>query len=249
MRYGHLVQINRWFDNSDQEQALARYPGRLVKSCWWTGSPERWQQLEALVARGNVNGLRLWPIRSPGDDPLAIGEPPPACDCRSQPRQPRRLHLGGVAGVLGAAPEVPVVMEHLGCSIPRTAKPHPGPAAPGDGPGPLRDAHIELHGLGEFALRASPVRVPFPFAEPIPPFLNWAYDALGRGRPMWGSDHSLVSSREGYGLSLRLPMEHFAARSEADRRASSGDRPARLPPAGLTPTPEPGPPGPSDLFS
>ena len=237
VRYGHLVQIGGYFDNTYQEQALARHPGRLVHIVQvdWT-RPDAVAQLEALVARGNVSGLRLRPeSRSPGEDPLAIW------------RAAARLRLAiTVSGnldtftseewprVLGAVPEVPVVIEHLG-----SVNTPDGEAAPWPRRRQVMDlarfpnAHLKLHGLGEFATRASPVRVPFPFAEPVPPFLDWAYDAFGPQRLMWGSDHSLVSSREGYGLALRLPLEHFAAHSEADRRAIFGGTALRVfPPRG-----------------
>jgi L-fuconolactonase len=117
VRYANLVQIGGYFDHTYQEQALARYPGRLanIVQVDWT-RPDAVQQLEALVVRRNVSGLRLRPeSRSPGDDPLAIW------------RAAARMRLGiTVSGnldgftselfpqVLAAVPEVPVVIEHLG---------------------------------------------------------------------------------------------------------------------------------------
>ena len=79
------------------------------------------------------------------------------------------------------------------------------------------NAHIKIHGLGEFAPRANPVSDPFPFVVPIPPALEMAYDAFGPQRMMWGSDFPLVNSREGYPLALNLVMDQFASKSEEDR--------------------------------
>ena len=156
-----------------QEQALARYPGRLVNIVQvdWT-RPDAVQQLEALVARGNVSGLRLRPenLARPATTRWPSGGPPPACGWRSRSAatwtpSPRRSGRG----CWQAVPEVPVVMEHLG-----SVNTPDGEAAPWPRRRQVMDlarfpnAHLKLHGLGEFATRASPVRVPFPFAEPVP---------------------------------------------------------------------------------
>jgi L-fuconolactonase len=226
VRHAVLVQIGGYFDNEYQESCLRRYPGRfasVVLVDWQR--PDAVAQLEALVARGTVSGLRLRPeARSPGGDPLAIW--------RAAARLGLSLSISGDlqsfaadewAVVLAAVPEVPVVMEHLGSVNTPDGEPPPYP---------LRrkvidlarfpNAHIKIHGLGEFASRASPATAPFPFVEPIPPFLEWAYDAFGPQRMMWGSDYGLVSGREGYQRAFQLTLERFAARSEADRRRIFG---------------------------
>ena len=100
VRYGHLVQIGGYFDNTYQEQALARHPGRLVHIVQvdWT-RPDAVAQLEALVARGNVSGLRLrpeFPLARRGPPGHLAGCRPPAAGDHGQ-RQPGHLHLGGVA--------------------------------------------------------------------------------------------------------------------------------------------------------
>lgn len=74
--------------------------------------------------------------------------------------------------------------------------------------------HMKFHGLGEFAARKESPFVSFPFEEPIPPYLEWAYEAFGPNRLLWGSDFPNVYSREGYANSLKLSQRafHFTAR-------------------------------------
>ena len=84
------------------------------------------------------------------------------------------------------------------------------------------NAHIKIHGLGEFQPRAMPATEPSPFVQPITPLLEWTYEAFGAERMMWGSDYPPVSGREGYRSSLRMPMEQLAAKSEGDRASIFG---------------------------
>lgn len=65
----------------------------------------------------------------------------------------------------------------------------------------------KLHGLGEFCVRAMPVREPFPFVRPIPPLIGQLLEAFGPERLMWASDYPPVAMREGYGNALRLVMD------------------------------------------
>ncbi len=79
---------------------------------------------------------------------------------------------------------------------------------------------IKVPGLGEFCRRALPPTDPFPFEQPIPPYLELALEGFGPSRVMWGSDYPPVSGREGYRNALRLPQERFeriAALSQGDR--------------------------------
>jgi L-fuconolactonase len=79
------------------------------------------------------------------------------------------------------------------------------------------NAHIKIHGLGEFATRTPILTEPFPFVQPIPPAFEMAYDAFGPQPMMWGSDFPLVNSREGYPFALKLAMDQFKDKSEEDR--------------------------------
>ena len=54
------------------------------------------------------------------------------------------------------------------------------------------------------------------FSE-IPPVIEMAIDAFGAKRLMWGSDFSPSASREGYGNTLRFPMEHVKFNNEEDK--------------------------------
>jgi L-fuconolactonase len=224
--HGILTQIGGYFDNQYQEDALRRYPGRFaaVVLVDWT-QPDAVQQLETLAARGTVSGVRLPPdARSPGDDPLAIW--------RAAARLRLSVSVNGnlssfssdeFPSVIQAVPEIPLAIEHLGSAD------APDGEAP---PWPLRrkvldlaryrNVYIQFGGLGEFATRATPVTEPFPFVEPIPPFLEWAYESFGPGRMMWGSDYGLVSSREGFQRALQLAMAHFADKSQEALRLMFG---------------------------
>jgi L-fuconolactonase len=70
--------------------------------------------------------------------------------------------------------------------------------------------YLKFHGLGEFCVPKADPFVPFPFDEPIPPYLEWAYEAFGPDRLMWGSDYPNVCSREGYERCLTLARDRFA---------------------------------------
>jgi L-fuconolactonase len=230
VRHAHLVQIGNYFDHRHQEEAVRRYPGRFanVVQVDWT-QPDAVQRLEALVARGNVSGVRINSAgRTPGEDPLALW--------RAAGRLGLTVTSGGNVDVfssdeferlVAAVPETKIVIEHLGSVNTPDGE---------ESPWPKRRRVMELgrrypntlvkiHGLGEFARRATPVPPngeTFPFQRPIPPFLEWAYDNFGPTRMMWGSDYGLVSSREGYRFGLELPMAELASKSEADRRAIFG---------------------------
>jgi L-fuconolactonase len=92
---------------------------------------------------------------------------------------------------------------------------------------------IKIPGLGEFCPRAMPVTEPFPFIQPIPPYLPQAYAAFGPQRMMWGSDYPPVDAREGYGNALHGTMAQFADKSEDDRAAIfGGTADAIFPPRG-----------------
>jgi L-fuconolactonase len=216
-----LIQIQGQFNNDYQSECLGRFPGRFASVVVLdTDRADAVQQLEREAERG-ASGLRLRPgVRSPGDEPLAIW--------RAAARLGLSISCGGTASdfasdafaeTIQALPELKIVVEHLGSVN------HPN-----DGDSPQHDirrkvfelarfpnVYIKVPGLGEFARRALPVVEPFPFEQPIPPLLELAYQAFGPQRLMWGSDYPPSSGREGYGNALRLPMEEFVSKSEADR--------------------------------
>ncbi len=216
---GVLVQIRGQTDNSYQEECVRRFPDRLVSVVVVnTDRLDAPAELGRLVDRG-ARGLRLWAdSRSPGDDPLLIWRTaaelglPVTCGGTSA------LFASDSFGELVASlPNLTVIVEHLGSVNDPTEE-----AAAIE----LRrrvfalsrfpNVLLKVHGLGEFATRAMPVRQPFPFVEPIPPLLDLAREAFGPARMMWGSDYPPVSGREGYANALRLTMDRLAL-GEEDR--------------------------------
>jgi L-fuconolactonase len=120
------------------------------------------------------------------------------------------------AALLASAPGARVVVEHLGTL--RHAGEEPPVVmrrlidvlAAHDG------VYLKFHGLGEFCPPKEDPFVPFPFEEPIPPFLDWAYQAFGANRLLWGSDYPNVCAREGYARCLSLSRDRFGDRPAGD---------------------------------
>ena len=226
-----LVQINGQTNNEYQFECVRRYPDRLSSVVIVDADrPDAPRELERLVARG-ARGVRLRPlVRSPGDDPLAIWRRaselgiPVTCG-GSGPE----FASDEFAELIAALPALPIIVEHLGS----VNNPN-GEGPPYDlrrkvfGLARFPNVSIKIHGLGEFAERAMPVRDPFPFVEPIPPLLEQAYEAFGPSRMMWGSDYPPVSGREGYANALRFPMERFADKSDEERALIFGGTAASL---------------------
>jgi L-fuconolactonase len=133
------------------------------------------------------------------------------------------------AALVGALPEITIVLEHLG-ALSRPDRDDTERALRQQVLALARfpNCCIKITGLGEFAQRALPVTELFPFVEPIPSLLTQAYDAFGSARMMWGSDYPPVSAREGYGSALRLPMEQLAHISEDDRALIFGGAARRI---------------------
>lgn len=220
VQHAMLVQIGGYFDNEYQFKAVEQYPGRFANVVLTDYSkPDAVQVLEQLAQRG-ISGVRINAnVRSPGDDPFAIW--------KAAARLGLSITSGGqsadfaseaFAQILQMVPEVPVVIEHLGSINNPTGDPRQTELRETVfGLARFPNAHLKIHGLGEFATRALPVTEPFPFVQPIPPAFEMAYDAFGPRRMMWGSDFPLVNSREGYPLSLKLAMDQFKDKSEEDR--------------------------------
>jgi L-fuconolactonase len=227
-----LIQIRNHYNNDYIFDCAQRYPDRLVPVVGVDVSrPDATRELERLAERG-ARGIRLTPTdRSPGEDPLAIW------------RTAERLRLpvsclgtGAQFGsdefpsVFEAVPNLPIVIEHLGSAL------EPPSAAGAEarrnvfGLSRYPNAFIKVPGLGEFSQRAIPVTEPFPFVQPIPPYLEWAYEAFGPERMMWGSDYPPSGGREGYQRALQLCMAEFShiARSDGDRDAIFGQTALRV---------------------
>lgn len=215
-----LIQMQGQTNNDYQFDCVRRFPGRFAPVVIVDAArPDAPDALARLVEEG-ASGVRLGATtRSPGDDPLAIWRAAArlglAVSCAGTSAE---FAADEFAGLAAALPELPIVIEHLGS----VSRPDADEARAA-----LRERVfalarfpnllIKIPGLGEFCRRAVPVREPFPFAEPIPPLLDLALDTFGPSRMMWGSDYPPVSSREGYGNALRLPMDRFAGLGQDDR--------------------------------
>jgi L-fuconolactonase len=215
-----LVQMGGQHDNSYQAECVAKYPDRLVSVVLVDVSGEAApDELAALVEEG-ARGVRLpagarapdiWARAAELRVPVtSLGSP----DAFSAPSFRENLETMG---------DVPVIIEHLGgmkADCDRAVREavfalaaHP-------------NAHMKIHGLGEFCRRNMPVTSPFPFDRDDVPLLHEAHGAFGPDRLMWGSDYPPVSGREGYANALRLTMDQFP--SEDDRRSIFGGTAARV---------------------
>jgi L-fuconolactonase len=206
-----LIQMGGQYDNAYQTECVARYPDRLSSVVMVdAGRPDAPDTLASLAEQGAV-GVRLSAdTRSPGDDPLAVwrraDELGLVVSCSGSVDS---FASDSFASLLEALPSLPVVIEHLGGVSDRN-----NPEAPYTKAEEVfalarfANTAIKIHGLGEFAVRHMPV-TEFPFAIPIPPFLQMAYEAFGPARMMWGSDYPPVSFREGYRNALELTRAQF----------------------------------------
>ena len=212
-----LIQFRGVPDNSYEIECTRHFPGRFSAVVIVdTDRPDAPQTLQTWVKEG-AEGIRLNPtVRSPDSDALAIWRKaadvgvPVSC-------------LGSVEefgtpeyeDIIKEFPNLNIVIEHLGGAGTDTSLPYSkyrkvlGLARYGN-------TFMKVPGLGELCPRPMPFRQPFPF-ENVPPLIEMAIDAFGPSRLMWGSDFTLVASREGYRNALRFPMEHVPFKSEDDK--------------------------------
>lgn len=199
-------------DSQYEEECLRRFPGKFCfVGAVHPESPQVGAAVQSLVKRGAA-GVRM---RAPAmgastAGPLAVLTA--AADCNTTVTllgTSAEFTSSSFVNLLDRSPDGRIVIEHLGSSR------HAGEEDEDERRKVLELAHYPLlhmkfHGLGEFCLRKSSPFVPFPFEEPIPPYLDWAYDAFGPRRLLWGSDFPNVSSLEGYENALKLSRAHFA---------------------------------------
>jgi L-fuconolactonase len=229
VQYAVLVQIRGQYNNDYQFECVERFPDRLVPVVAVDAQAHSAeQQLEELKKRGargirlwaswiDQAGLRLWRAAAALNVPVS---------CNGSAAE---FASDEFAALVQSLPDLPIVIEHFGASTNR------------DRGGVLDDvrrkvlalsrfpnAYMKIHGLGEFAERASPVSEPFPFVRPIPPRLREAYGAFGADRLMWGSNFPPVSGLEGYRHSLRLPMAEFGDLPANERGMIFGGTAARV---------------------
>src|SRR5262249_35534589 len=223
-----MIQMQGQTDNSYQQACLHRYSDRLASVVLVDpGHYDAPAQLRRLAEDG-ATGVRLRAaLRSPGEDPLAIWRAAAllgmAIGC---PADGPKFDAAAFSSLLEALPTLTVVLEHLGASSLADADNSSRIAVFGLARFP--NVYIKVPGLGELARRAMPPRDPFPFAEPIPPYLRQAFDAFGPNRMMWGSDFPPVAGREGYTNALRLCQAQLESEAPEARAAIFGDAAARV---------------------
>jgi len=226
-----LAQINTYFDDSYHEMILNKYPGRFANIVMvdWT-KPDAIGKFNALVDKGVVSGLRLHPdSASPGDDPLAIWK----AAAKAGVSISVNGSLNGFADdnfakVLAAVPDVPIMLEHMAGATIAEGAPYPDSRKVID-LARYPNAYIHFGGFGDgLAKRSNPAKGPFPFDEPLPPLIDWAYDSFGPNRMVWGSDFPPVANREGYTMALQLPLQHFSSKPLDEQRAMFGGNALKL---------------------
>jgi len=246
-----LVQIRGQTDNDYLFECVRRYPDRFVPVVLLDPArPRAEREMERLAGRG-ARGVRLEAsARSPGDHPEGDRGDHPQ-DHRGDHLEGDRLAIWRKAAQLGlpvstrgssadyaadefaqlvqAVPDLTVVMEHLGSRNYPDGEPPPYETRQRAlALARFPNVYVKLGGLGEFCTRAMPVREPFPFEEPVPPFIEMAYRAFGPERMMWGSDFPPVSHREGYTNALRFALDRFAEKSAEERDLIFGGVALRL---------------------
>jgi L-fuconolactonase len=214
VQHAILIQIGGQYDNSYQEECIRQFPGKLSSVVLVDVNGDNAPAaLEQCVERGAV-GVRLRM-----DDPEVVW------------RQAAKLSIA-VSAQAGAAafasekftrlveelPDMPIVMEHY-AGLHRIGDGTSG----GDevvskvlGLARYPNVYIKVHGLGEFAQRAVPMKPDFPFVRPVPDVLDRVAAAFGPDKMMWGSDYPPCSMREGYRNALRLPMRVLEKRYSPD---------------------------------
>jgi L-fuconolactonase len=216
-------------DLSYELECRQRFPGTFAVVGSINPDPEGAAAAVSALASSGVSGIRL---RAPADDDSLAGYSAALAAAADQ-----RL----VVTVLGdstrfvnrafrrlaeANIDTTLIVEHLGS----TAHPNDDDAARQEvfSLAAYPNVHMKIAGLGEFCRPDKRSTGDLPFEQPIPPFLERAYEAFGCDRLMWGSDFPNVCSREGYERALRWPLERFQQLGVDERDAIFGGTAARL---------------------
>lgn len=231
---GVLTQVLGQFDNSYQQECVARYPGRFasvgaiaVQQNGAAGEVGHW------AARGMV-GLRLRPdARSPGDDPFALWRAAAEYGLVISVNGPSSLLLTDEFTALARRfAEIPLVLEQLGgwtrpdcdrqaqtwAELLRLCR--------------LPNVLLKLSTIGQIAPRQIGTPLP-PSGQPVldtaqAAILLQALEAFGAERLMWGSDYPIVSSREGYANALNWTRDIFAGCNAGEIDAIFGGNATRV---------------------
>jgi predicted TIM-barrel fold metal-dependent hydrolase len=219
-----LIQMRGQANNDYLFECMRHYPDRVsVVVGLEADHPTATDTLARLVDSGACGVRLMATARSQGADPLAIWR--------------RAASLGMAVSCLGTSqeflstdfvhlvqdlPELTLVLEHLGSALEHETVP-PEAFRAVFSLARFPNVYIKVPGLGEFCTRKMPVSEPFAFDRPIPPLLDWALEAFGPARMMWGSDFPPVSAREGYANALHLTLDQFAHASQTERDLIFGD--------------------------
>ena len=204
-----LVQYMGQTDNRYIIECTRRFPGRFCPvvnvDTERTDAPEIVKQW----VKEGAAAVRLRPTtRSPGNDPLALWRTcaelglPVTCLGEEDEFASDEFHK-----LVKGLPDLPIIIEHLGRVRPDELPPYDIYRKILDMAG-YPNIYIKVGGLGEICARPYPFRQPRPL-EPVPPFIQMAYEAFGPSRMMWGSDYPLSSCREGYRNTLHYLREHL----------------------------------------
>jgi L-fuconolactonase len=216
--HGSLTQFFGQYDNEYQFQVQKRYPGRFGNIVHVDGTrPDSPQQLKAYADRGAC-GVRLDPgVRTAGPDPYAVWKGAAAAGLSISVfgGTVTSLLTDEFAQIIQMIPDTKIVLEHQAGDYNNFAAADDVKKAFALSRFP--NTIVMIGGLGEFSRRANPVTRPLPFALPIPPVLDMAYDAFGPQRMLWGSDFPASAPREGYRHSLEWTMDYLSTKSVEDR--------------------------------
>jgi L-fuconolactonase len=225
-----LVQMLGQTDNAYIQSCRRREPHRFSTVVLVdVENPDAAGEVARLAADGAA-GLRLRPTaRSPRGDALGIWRAALAAGLAiSSPGSSTDFASPSFAELVAALPDLPIVLEHLGStSTPDRDDEQRALRRTTFALARYPNVFIKVPGLGEFAERAKPPG-DFPFARPLPPYLDEVFTAFGPARMMWGSDFPVVSSREGYANALTLCRDALAACSATERAAIFGGTAARV---------------------
>ncbi len=228
-----LTQVLGQFDNSYQEECVARYPGRMASvGAVNVGEADAAEKVAYWAGRG-MAGLRIRPeARSPEGDPLAVW--------RAAADAGIAINCGGAAAnilsddfsaLVTEFADMPFVLEQLGgWTRPDCDKEDP------TWQGLMKLARfpnvsLKVPALGQIAPRQ--IGKPLPSEPPVldaskGSILIEALEAFGADRLMWGSDFPVVGSREGYANALNWTRELFSERPQAEVDAIFGGTAQRI---------------------
>ncbi|MEX3812350.1 amidohydrolase [Paraburkholderia sp. BR13439] len=231
---GHavLTQMIGQTDNRYQQECVKRFPGRLSSVAWVdVEDPEVAKTIESL-ARAGASGIRLRPSACLDDGRLpeawrgiqASGLP---VSCVGSAEA---FNAPGFIELITKLPGTAIVLEHLGGSS--------TPASTDEALALRRQVFklaafpnvmLKVPGLGELLPRDSKTwQQGRPFGDAHPALLHEAVSAFGADRLLWGSDFPVVSSREGYGLALKLTRQALVGLTNDDLDAIFGGTALRV---------------------